>query len=59
MRALLDMGRKIGIAGEMLAFLWHNKMWWMMPLVFVLLVTGLLIVFGSATGVGPFIYTLF
>ncbi len=34
-------------------------MWWMFPIVFVLVLMGLLIGFGSATGVGPFVYTLF
>ena len=56
---LRDMANKLGIAGELLAYLWHMKMWWMIPMVFMLLVMGLLIVFGSTSGVGPFIYTLF
>ena len=59
MRILRDMGNKFGIAGEMLSFLWHAKMWWAIPMVTVLLFMGLLIAFGSASGVGPFIYTLF
>ena len=59
MQALREIGDKFGIAGELFAFLWHRKMWWMFPLVFVLVVLGLLIVVGSSTGVGPFIYTLF
>lgn len=59
MQAFRDMGARFGIAGELLSFLWQAKMWWMIPLVAVLLFLGLLIVFGSTTGVGPFIYTLF
>ena len=59
MQALREMGDKFGIAGELLAFLWYRKMWWMIPIVMVLLFFGLLIVVGSSTGVGPFIYTLF
>ena len=54
-----EMGDRFGIAGELIAFLWHQKMWWMIPMVAVLLLMGLLIGFGSASGVGPFIYTLF
>ena len=53
------MGGRFGIAGELIAFFWRQKMWWMIPLVSVLLIMGLLIGFGSASGVGPFIYTLF
>lgn len=59
MQVLRDMGGKLGTAGELLQFFWHRKMWWMIPMVSVLLLLGLLIVFGTATGVGPFIYTLF
>jgi len=53
------MSSKIGIAGELLAFLWQQKMWWMIPIVSVLLLFGLIIGFGAASGLGPFIYTLF
>jgi len=59
MRMIREMGDRLGIAGELLTFLWHNKMWWMIPMVVVLLFIGLLIGFGSASGVAPFIYTLF
>ena len=38
-------------------FAWHNKAWWLVPLVIVLLLIGALIVSGQA--VAPFIYTLF
>ncbi len=54
--ALVD---RIAIAGEFLAFLWDRKLWWMIPLVTVLLFFGIIIAFGSATGAGPVIYTLF
>ncbi len=59
MQMVREIADKFGIAGELMSFLWHQKMWWMIPLVAVLLFFGLLIVVGSATGVGPFIYTLF
>ena len=59
MQVLHEIGGKFGIAGELISFLWHRKMWWMIPFVAVLLFFGLIIVVGSATGVGPFIYTLF
>ena len=59
MKMLRETGDKFGIAGELLVFLWQRKMWWMIPMVAVLLFFGLIIVVGSSTGVGPFIYTLF
>ena len=54
-----SMMSNLGVVGELLAFLWKQKMWWLIPMVAVLLVFGLLLVFASASGIGPFIYTLF
>lgn len=48
-----------GVVGEVLQFLWARKLWWLIPMVSILLLLGLLLVFASASGVGPFIYTLF
>lgn len=48
-----------GVAGEVIQFLWARKLWWLIPMVSVLLVLGLLLVFASSSGVAPFIYTLF
>jgi len=48
-----------GVVGELLLFLWKRKMWWLIPMVSVLLLLGLLLIFASTSGVGPFIYTLF
>ena len=50
---------RLSIAAELIKFLWVSKMWWLIPLAVVLLFFGLLAVAGTATGVGPFIYTLF
>ncbi len=48
-----------GVAGELLLFLWKRKLWWLIPMVSVLLLLGLLLIFASSSGIGPFIYTLF
>jgi hypothetical protein len=44
--------------GELLAFLRHNKKWWLLPVLVVLLLMGLFL-FLSGTAAAPFIYTLF
>jgi drug/metabolite transporter superfamily protein YnfA len=54
-----SMGSNFGVVGELLSFLWQRKLWWLIPMVVVLLVFGLLLVFASSSGIGPFIYTLF
>lgn len=50
-----------GIFAEFYTFLMENKIWWITPVVLVLLVVGVLIWLGSKDGdtVAPFIYTLF
>ena len=54
-----SMSSNVGSVGQLLNFLWQRKLWWLIPMVAVLLLFGLLLVFASASGVGPFIYTLF
>ena len=56
---LRGMSANFSVVGELLSFLWKQKMWWLVPMVAVLLVFGLLLIFASASGIGPFIYTLF
>jgi hypothetical protein len=53
------MATNLGVAGEILSFLWSRKLWWLIPMVAVLLLFGLLLIFANASGVAPFIYTLF
>ncbi|MFM9956799.1 MAG: DUF5989 family protein [Phycisphaerales bacterium] len=47
-----------GIAREFLDFLRHNKKWWLLPLVLVLLLVGVAL-FAGGGAAAPFIYTLF
>lgn len=54
-----SMTSNVGVVGELLSFLWQRKLWWLIPMVTVLLLFGLLLIFASSSGVGPFIYTLF
>ncbi len=58
MSAVREFGGKFRVAGELLVFLWQNKLWWTFPMVSVLLVIGILIVVGTTSGVSPFTYTL-
>lgn len=50
---------KFTIAGELLQFMWQRKLWWMIPMIIVLLFFGLIMIFAQGTAVAPFIYTLF
>jgi len=46
------------LGSEILQMLRHNKKWWLIPILVVLLLFGVLLLLGS-TGAAPFIYTLF
>lgn len=50
---------RLGIAGQLLGFFWRRKVWWMTPLVLVILILGVLVIFGQSSAVSAFIYTLF
>jgi hypothetical protein len=49
---------RTGLAAEFWDFLKHNKKWWLLPILVVMLLIGLLVVLGS-TGAAPFIYPMF
>jgi hypothetical protein len=50
---------RVGIMGEFMGFLWRQKLWWMMPMFFVIFLFGLLLVLAQGSALAPFIYTLF
>lgn len=50
---------KPSLAREFLAFIRHEKKWWMIPLVGVLLLLALLFAFASTSSLAPFVYPLF
>lgn len=50
---------KIGILGDLWAFMRVRKKWWLGPIIGMLLMLGLLLVFTQGSALAPFIYTLF
>lgn len=50
---------RFGIVARLFEFLWHNKMWWMIPLIGVLVIFFLILLFAQSSPLGPFIYTIF
>ncbi|MFQ5423094.1 MAG: DUF5989 family protein [Phycisphaerae bacterium] len=51
-------GERIGLVAEFWDFLKHNKKWWLLPILLVMLGIGVLIAL-SSTAAAPFIYPLF
>ncbi len=56
---LLKMANNRSFPGEVWSFLKVRKAWWLMPIVVMLLLVGVLIVFGQSSAISPFIYALF
>ena len=50
---------RIGVVGELFRFLWARKLWWLIPMVILLIVISVLVVAGSMNLLQPFIYSLF
>ncbi|HKA53289.1 MAG TPA: DUF5989 family protein [Candidatus Binatia bacterium] len=50
---------RVGILAEFVEFLWERKLWWMIPVVVVLVLCGALLILAQSSAIAPFIYTLF
>ena len=59
MKVLQNVAGGAGTVGELLSFLWRRKRFWLIPCVITLVLVAVLLLVGEATGVAPFIYTLF
>ncbi len=44
---------------EFLGFIIHEKKWWLIPLILMLLILGALIFFASTSPLAPWLYPLF
>ncbi len=59
MSVLREARLRFYILAELLTFLWHRKLWWLIPMILVLVLFGVLLIFAQSSSVAPFIYTLF
>jgi hypothetical protein len=59
MKLIEGVVNRLGIAGELLAFFWQHKWWWLTPMILALLLVGALVIFAQSSAIAPFIYTLF
>ena len=49
----------MSLVGELWAFMRERKKWWLLPVIFVMLVIGSLLIFAQGSALAPFIYTIF
>jgi phosphatidylglycerophosphate synthase len=50
---------RLGVVGALLAFMWQQKQWWLIPATLCLLLVAVLAVLGASSPLAPFIYPLF
>lgn len=53
------MAKNKSLLGELWDFLKVRKKWWLLPIIIMLLLVGILIIFGQSSAVSPFVYALF
>ena len=47
------------IVRSLFQFLWKRRMWWMIPLISLLIALGILLVVAQQSVLAPFIYAIF
>ncbi len=47
---------RLGTVVELFRYVYSHKRWWLIPLLVIVLLTGLLIIFAQMTGVSRFVY---
>jgi hypothetical protein len=51
---------RAGTVGELFGYLWKRKMWWLIPMIVVLIIfVGFLALAMASPALSPFVYTLF
>jgi hypothetical protein len=59
MKWLRRISKGFGVVGELFGFLWQQKLWWLIPMVGILLILGVMLIFAQSSPLAPFVYTLF
>jgi hypothetical protein len=59
MRIAKKFSARLDIFRELLSFFWKRKLWWLIPMIAILLLFALILVFAQSSALAPFIYTLF
>jgi hypothetical protein len=50
---------KFSLLNELWLFMRYRKKWWLAPVLFMLVLFGIVVVFAETSALAPFIYSLF
>lgn len=53
-----DLRSRFGVLGELFAFFWKVRLWWLIPMVVALIVFIVVFVLLASTPAGPLIYSI-
>ena len=59
MKWIRSLKSRVSILNELFRFLWSQRLWWLIPLVMVLVIFGVLLLIAQSSPIAPFVYTLF
>jgi len=59
MKWIRRLASRSSVIGELFRFLWRERLWWLLPMVTILLLFSVLLFFAQTSPITPFIYTLF
>ena len=59
MKWVRQLTNRLAVVRELFRFLWQQRLWWLIPMMVVLLLFGVLLLVAQTSPVAPFIYTLF
>jgi hypothetical protein len=50
---------KISLLAELWLFMRYRKKWWLAPILFILVLMGIIVVFAETSALAPFLYPFF
>ena len=54
-----DVTTRMGVVGELMGFLWKRKLFWLIPMLLMLVIFASIIVMGNAGPLSIFMYPVF
>ena len=59
MRWMRGLASRSSVVAELFRFLWKQRLWWLIPMMSILVIFGVLLLVAQSSPLAPFIYTLF